>query len=54
MKVAFTTAQRAVARLEALGVVRQVNEAKRDRVYCATALLKILEEPANLDSWEIR
>lgn len=54
LKVAFTTAQRAVARLEALGVVRQVNEAKRDRVYCATGLLKILEEPANLDTWETR
>ena len=54
LKVAFTTAQRAVARLEALGVVKQVNEAKRDRVYCATGLLKILEEPANLDTWETR
>jgi Fic family protein len=48
LRVAFTTAQRAVARLEALKIVRQVNEAKRDRVYCATALLKILEEPARL------
>lgn len=54
LKVAFTTAQRAVARLEGLGIVKQVNEAKRDRVYCATALLKILEEPANLDTWETR
>jgi len=48
LKVAFTTAQRAVARLEALKIMRQVNEAKRDRVYCATALLEILEEPARL------
>jgi Fic family protein len=54
LKVAFTTAQRAVARLETLGILKQVNEAKRDRVYCATALLKILEEPANLDTWETR
>ncbi|MGH7367773.1 MAG: Fic family protein [Candidatus Rokuibacteriota bacterium] len=54
LKVAFTTAQRAVAKLEALGVVKQVNEAKRDRVYCATGLLGILEEPANLDNWETR
>jgi len=54
LKVAFTTAQRAVARLEALGIVKQVNEAKRDRVYCATTLLKILEEPANLVTWETR
>jgi Fic family protein len=46
LKVAFTTAQRAVARLEALKIMRQVNEAKRDRIYCATALLEILEEPA--------
>jgi Fic family protein len=50
--VAFTTAQRAVAKLEALGVMRQVNEAKRDRVYCATALLKILEEPTRLGERE--
>jgi hypothetical protein len=28
--------------------VKQVNQAERDRVYCATALLKILEEPARL------
>ena len=48
LKVAFTTAQRAVARLEELRIMRQVNEAKRDRVYCATALLNILEEPAQL------
>lgn len=54
LKVAFTTAQRAMARLEALRVLKQVNEAKRDRVYCATDLLKILEEPADLDTWETR
>ena len=52
LNVAFTTAQRAVAKLEALGVVTQVNEAKRDRVYCATGLLEILEEPANLETWK--
>jgi Fic family protein len=48
LKVAFTTAQRAVAKLEELKIVRQVNEAKRDRVYCATGLLKILEEPSKV------
>jgi Fic family protein len=47
-RVAFTTAQRAIARLERLGVLRQVNDAARDRLYCATALLDILEEPARL------
>jgi Fic family protein len=46
--VAFTTAQRAIERLERLGIVEQSGDAKRDRVYCAKALLDILEEPARL------
>lgn len=46
--VAFTTAQRAVARLESLSIVEEVTQARRDRLYCATAILKILEEPARL------
>jgi Fic family protein len=46
--VAFTTAQRAIERLERLGIVQQAGTAKRDRVYCAKALLDILEEPAKL------
>lgn len=46
--VAFTTAKRAIERLQSLSILAQVNRAKRDRVYCATALLKILEEPAAL------
>ena len=46
--VAFTTAQRAIERLERIGIVKQATEAKRDRVYCAQALLDILEEPADL------
>ena len=50
--VAFTTAQRAIERLERLGIVKQSGDAKRDRVYCAKALLDILEEPARLKSAE--
>lgn len=50
--VAFTTAQRAVARLEQLGIVTEVSQGKRDRVYCAKAILDILEEPARLTSLE--
>jgi DNA-binding MarR family transcriptional regulator len=46
--VAYTTAQRAVERLESLSILTQTTDAKRDRVYCATAILKILEEPASL------
>ena len=46
--VAFTTAQRGIERLEKAGVLRQVNEAKRDRVYCAKQIFDILEEPARI------
>lgn len=46
--VAYTTAQRAVEKLESLGILPQTTRAKRDRVYCARAILAILEEPARL------
>lgn len=45
LEVAFTTAQRAIDRLEAAQVVTLAGEAKRNRVYCARAILEILEEP---------
>jgi hypothetical protein len=40
--------QRGIERLEQNGIVQQASDAKRDRVYCAQALLDILEEPARL------
>jgi cell filamentation protein, protein adenylyltransferase len=46
--VAFTTAQRAVDRLESLDILSRTTDAKRDRVYCARAILDILEEPTPL------
>jgi Fic family protein len=48
LKLAFTTAQRAIERLEQNDIVQQVSDAKRDRVYCAQTLLDILEEPPHL------
>lgn len=48
LKVAFTTAQRAIERLEKLSIVDETSKAKRDRVYCAKAILNILEEPTKL------
>jgi Fic family protein len=48
LDVAFTTAQRAIEKLARLEIVKQKGNAKRDRVYCAQALLDILEEPAHL------
>jgi Fic family protein len=46
--VAFTTAQRAIDRLAAADVVTLAGEAKRNRVYCAQAMLDILEERPQL------
>ena len=44
--VAYTTARRAVDRLEAAGIVTLVGEAKRNRVYCARAVLEVLDAPS--------
>lgn len=46
--VAYNTAATALRRLVRLRIVRQVGEARRDRVFCAQALLDILEEPPRL------
>ncbi len=48
LEVAATTARRAIERLASLGIVTQTDMKQRDRAYCATALLEILEEPAKL------
>ena len=48
LEVAFTTAQRAIDRLETVGVVTQLGAARRNRVYCAGAILDVLEEPLRL------
>lgn len=46
--VAYNTVMRAVEQMLRRGILHQVGEAKRDRVFCARGLLDILEEPANL------
>jgi Fic family protein len=48
LKLAYNTIARAIGQLEARGIVKEVSGAKRDRAYCAQALLDILEEPARL------
>jgi Fic family protein len=48
LNVAFTTAQRAIDRLESADIAALVGGARRNRVYCARALLDILEEPPKL------
>ncbi|HYC43920.1 MAG TPA: Fic family protein [Burkholderiales bacterium] len=48
LNVAFTTAQRAITVLKDRGIVVQTSAARRDRVFCAQALLDVLEEPTDL------
>ena len=46
--VAYNTAAAALRRLVRQRIVKQVGASRRDRVFCAQALLDILEEPARL------
>ncbi len=46
--LAYNTVMRAIGQLEKMKVLREISEAKRDRVYCAKVILDILEEPARL------
>ena len=48
LKIAYSTAQRGVQKLEAVGIIKKTNDNKRDKVYCATAILNILEEPTKI------
>ena len=48
LNIAYSTAVRGIQKLESQGILTQVNEKKRDKVYCATAILNILEEPARI------
>ena len=48
MNVAYPTMQRAIKKLEELSIVQQIGSSKRDRVYCAPDILRILEEPAKV------
>jgi Fic family protein len=48
LQVAFTTAQRAINVLVENGVLFQVDNAQRDRVFCANAIMKILDEPPKI------
>ncbi len=48
LQVSFTTAQRTIDRLESAGIVALGGLTRRNRAYCANALLKVLEEPSKL------
>jgi Fic family protein len=44
--IAFTTAQRGIDKLISLKVLKQIDTAKRNRLYCAQSIMNILDEPA--------
>ncbi len=46
LDVAYNTAATALRRLVRQRIIQQIGKARRDRVFCAQALLNILEEPA--------
>ena len=48
LDLAYNTVVRAIGQLVNLNVLKEVGKAKRDRAYCAKAILDILEEPAQL------
>jgi Fic family protein len=50
LDIAYTTAQRGIQKLEAAGIIKRINENKRDKVYCATEILNILEEPTKISA----
>jgi predicted HTH transcriptional regulator len=49
LKIAYSTAQRGVQKLEEAKIIKQMNSSKRDKIYCAIEILEILEEPTKLN-----
>jgi Fic family protein len=43
--VAFSTAQRGIDKLVSLAILKQIDSARRNRVYCAQEMMDILDEP---------
>ncbi len=46
--VAYSTAARAIQKLEVANIIQKTSDTKRDKIYCARALLSILEEPTKI------
>lgn len=49
LNVAFTTAQRALNLLQQQQIISQMGQAQRDRVFCATAIMDILNETPKIN-----
>ena len=46
--LAYSTAKRGIEKLEAVNIIQETSGNKRDKVYCAGAVLGILEEPTKI------
>ena len=49
LSVAFTTAQRAINLLQEKQIISQIDQAQRDRIFCATAIMDILDEAPKIN-----
>jgi len=48
--ISYSTAQRGIQKLEAENIIQKTADNKRDKVYCANAILNILEEPTKINA----
>lgn len=48
LEIAYSTAQRGIRKLEEAKIIKQINKGRRDKTYCATEILAILEEPTRI------
>lgn len=53
LDIAYSTAERAVRKLIEEYIIQQIGDNKRGKVYCATDILSILEEPAKVFNYSI-
>ena len=47
--ISYSTSQRGIAKLQTMGMIDPITSRKRDKIYCATKIFKILEEPTTID-----
>lgn len=50
LQIAYSTAQRGIQKLEEAQIIKKITPDKRDKIYCAIEILKILEEPKKINS----
>jgi Fic family protein len=50
--VTYNTAQRSIQKLEAANIIQKISDHKRGKIYCASGILQILEEPTRLSANE--